>query len=225
MSVTRFGDGVPLNEKGQIVTHNGTTATSLSVGSDGQILTAQSSASSGLIWANISTGETQYVTLISNTAITSAVHSITLSSIPGTYDELILVMSLKRGDAATTVESSIRINATSAGYGIIRYTTGTGAASNAGDSETYYWLGGPEKSIAEISFPLYAGDKSKTVFIKGVTSSTTQVESYPFVNHTVWDNSSAITSVTIYAGAVGDVTRTFATGNDYYILLYGVDWS
>ena len=97
MSVTRFGDGVPLNEKGQIVTHNGTTATSFSVGTDEQILIAQSSASSGLIWANISTGEAQYVTLISNTAITSGVHSITLSSIPGTYDELILVMSLKEG--------------------------------------------------------------------------------------------------------------------------------
>lgn len=225
MSVTRVGDGVPLNAKGQIVTHNGTTATSLSVGSDGQILTAQSSASSGLIWANISTGETQYVTLISNTAITSAVHSITLSDIPGTYDELILIMSVKRGDTATTAESSIRINNTSANYGFAQYTTGTGAASSAGDTETYYWLGGPEKTITEISFPLYAGDKSKTVFMKGVTSSTSQLTSYPFVNHTVWNNTSAITSITIYAGAVGDTTRTFATGNDYYIILYGVDWS
>lgn len=228
MSVTRFGDGVPLNAKGQIVTHDGTTAISIPVGSDGQILTAQSSTSSGLLWANVNTGETQYVTLIASTTITSATHSITFSNIPQTYDELLLVMSSKRGDTQTLTESGIRINSNSnTVYGFAYYNYGVGGNSSNISTEFKYYLGGPYKSMYEISFPAYTSSDSKVIFYRGTTINELIATSANSLGHGVWNNTDAITSITIYAGLADETTRTFydTPSADYYWILYGVDWS
>ena len=226
MSVTRFGDGVPLNEKGQIVTHNGTTAISIPVGSDGQILTAQSSTSSGLLWANVNTGDTQYVKLISSTTITSATHSITFSDIPQTYDELVLIMSPKRGDAQTHTASGLRINSVSTTTYRFSYGNyGVGSDSNVGRAEFIYWLGGPQKSICEISFPEYTSDASKVGVYRSTTIDSLVGSTSNTFFHGVWDNTSAITSITIYAGLPDETTRTFSENADSFWILYGVNWS
>lgn len=228
MSVTRFGDGVPLNEKGQIVTHNGTTAISIPVGSDGQILTAQSSTSSGLLWANVSTGSTQYVKLIASTVLTAAAHSVTFSSIPATYDELLLIMQAKRTDSATHVISGIEINSTSTTtYRFAYYNYGAdGADTNAGTTYFPYRLGGSQPTIMEISFPAYTSNASKVVTYRSTFMQNSLATSGNTFFHGVWDNTGVIDTITIYAGAPSSTTTTFGGGDlDQYWILYGVNWS
>jgi hypothetical protein len=65
------------------------TPARLAVGTNGQYLQADSTTSTGLKWADVSAGG---MTLISETTA-SALSSLSLSSIPGTYKQLVLVWS------------------------------------------------------------------------------------------------------------------------------------
>jgi hypothetical protein len=73
--------------KGDLVVGSATNdAAVLGVGSNDQVLTADSSTATGLKWATASSGG---VTLISETTA-SAISSLTLGSIPGTYKHIML---------------------------------------------------------------------------------------------------------------------------------------
>jgi hypothetical protein len=72
--------------KGDLLSYS-TTAARLGVGSNDQVLTADSSTATGLKWATPSAGG---MTLISETTA-SALSSLSLSSIPQTYKQLVLV--------------------------------------------------------------------------------------------------------------------------------------
>lgn len=78
-----------LTAKGSIVTATaGSTPANLSVGADGTVLTADSAEASGLKWATPSSGG---MTLISTTTLSGS--SVTLSSIPTTYNKLYVVLT------------------------------------------------------------------------------------------------------------------------------------
>jgi hypothetical protein len=95
-----------LTAKGSIVTATaGSTPANLSVGSNGQYLSADSTASTGLAWATPSAGG---MTLISET-VASANSSINLTSIPQTHKQLLLIWSGLYPNAASSV-FSIRFN-------------------------------------------------------------------------------------------------------------------
>ena len=78
-----------LDAKGDLITATAAdTPARLAVGTNGQLLTADSTASTGLAWTTVSGGG---MTLISTTSLASG-SSVTISSIPGTYKNLVLVI-------------------------------------------------------------------------------------------------------------------------------------
>ena len=83
--VTKSG-GSPLTTKGDVYTYS-TTDARLAVGANDTVLTADSTAATGLKWATPASGG---MTLISTTTLTGA--SVTLSSIPSTYNYLYVVI-------------------------------------------------------------------------------------------------------------------------------------
>jgi hypothetical protein len=110
MSFEVFGDGIALRNKGDILSSDGTSGYVVPVGTEGQILTAQSSTISGLAWTDVVTGDAQKFVFISSTTISAATATVTLSSIPQTYRDLLLIGSAKSTATSLTTAGTVTIN-------------------------------------------------------------------------------------------------------------------
>lgn len=127
MAVNSFNaQNPPVNTKGDLFTFS-TIPTKLGVGTNGQVLSANSATSTGLQWTTPSSGG---FTLLSTTAITGGVGSVSVSNIPTTYTELIIVVS--RFDCQTDNSTlSFQLNGdTSGSYVFNRQTTSTTSSGN-----------------------------------------------------------------------------------------------
>lgn len=125
MAVDFIGDGLALRSKGDIVSNDGTSDLALTVGANGQILSAQSSATSGLVWIDPTTQPTLQVEAIASSVATANVASITFSSIPSGYRDLRLIMTPKGTTTAQTTTPTnytIKVNSSTANiYSEARY--------------------------------------------------------------------------------------------------------
>jgi hypothetical protein len=90
----------PTSAKGDILTHSSSSRERLAVGSNNQILTARSSATTGLSWET-KTGATADYILISSTTVTANATTITISNTPYSayYDFRILLSVNSMGTA------------------------------------------------------------------------------------------------------------------------------
>lgn len=88
MAVDRIGDGLALRSKGDIVSYDGTNPISISAGTNGQILYAQSSATAGVQWQTAPVAETQSYELISTSVINTNTKTVSFTSIPTSYTHL-----------------------------------------------------------------------------------------------------------------------------------------
>jgi hypothetical protein len=202
---------VILDAKGDLITATAAdTPARLAVGANDTVLTADSTQSTGLKWAAPSGS----YTLISTTNLSTA--TVTLSSIPQTYQDLVLVFR----DIAPSADDTLRmrINAvTSSVYSPLRPSNGGGITCD----QTHLASTIPIGSAATNAFLIYQfWNYSQSVANKSV-----------LFNGTYYTSSTATTQVQLaYGGvasteAISSLELTFSAGSTFsagQVLLYGV---
>ena len=198
----------PMTTTGDMIySSSGSTPARLGIGSTGQVLTVAAGIPS---WATASAGG---MTLISTTSLTGS--TITLSSIPATYNNLQLVI---RGFKSTTDNESynLRFNGVT-GSNYVASTSNTGTNTF---SDTSIASPGNDNSVNNGLGVHDILDYANTVTWKlcnsvmfGINATTTTSVGINR-NFGVFNSTSAISSITIFTGA-----GTFSGGT---ALLYGV---
>jgi hypothetical protein len=99
----------PISAKGDIISTDGSSRTRVAVGTNGQILTARSSSTSGIQYETPSGGSSSFV-LISSTTVTAAVTSVSISMTADTSVALYYVTGSWRCTRTSESESGIYPN-------------------------------------------------------------------------------------------------------------------
>lgn len=132
--------------------------------------------------------------------------SIDFTSIPGTYTDLVLVVSGRATASGNPSQQRIRFNGDTASNYTTRTLQGTGSSANSVAFTTTYF-GGP--NIVDSSFtantfgnaiiylPNYAGSTAKTISADVVQENNAST-AYSEITAGLWNNTAAITSLTIY---------------------------
>lgn len=136
-----------------------------------------------------------YVPIATQTA-SGSVATLTFSSIPNTYTDLVLVSSASSGTTGTILA---QLNGDTSGtYSYTRLTgNGTSALSARGTSQTSLWLGSINSgnlNTTIVNFLNYANTTTyKTCLVR---NNDTSVATYGVVN--LWQSTSAISSITLF---------------------------
>ena len=155
-------------------------------------------------------------TPLANTTLASAVSSITFSSIPATYRDLIIVL---QGGSSASQNVSLRLNADSGANYSCQFLAGNGSAATAtsATSQTGAFLTQTAQptttSSTQININIMdysATNKHKTILSRAVNAA---LGTDAFVNR--WANTAAVTSVTIFLSS-----GTLAIGTT--VALYGI---
>jgi hypothetical protein len=164
--------------------------------------------------------------LITSTTLGASATSVTLSSIPSTYTDLVVRISA-RSDR-TTVNNGIRLIFNSSSAASYSYTnlvgTGTTASSGSTSAQTLALIGATTGTSAtantfsnhEIYIPSYTVAQNKPYSSFAVTeNNATAAEVAAYAE--LWSNTSAINSITFTPAGT---SINFITGSSFY--LYGV---
>jgi len=163
-------------------------------------------------------------TLISSNTLSSAAATVTFSSIPATYTDLLLKISA-RNDAAFYVSSAvIKINAITGTYSFTTLVGDGSAPSSGRDSGSYqgFYLSAVNGNTAtsnsfsshEVYIPNYAGSANKVASLDNANE-TNATAAYRTINASLLGNTAAVTSLTITTNSTN-----FLTGSSFY--LYGI---
>ena len=167
--------------------------------------------------------------LISSQTLTGSQSSVTFSSIPSTYTDLVLRISARTDESgATESQFFIEYNGSStAVYSNTRLRgSGSAAASLRNSNESFIRVpdGTPGASATsntfsntEIYIPSYTASQNKPSSIIAMAENNTTT-AYMDAEAGLWSNTAAITSVKIFANAFNSIN--FVTGSSFY--LYGI---
>jgi hypothetical protein len=140
--------------------------------------------------------------------------NITFTSIPATFTDLIVKLSVRTNRASS--EESINIEFNSSGgtaYSSRRlYGTGSSAASDSGSSQAFtkfYSVNSATTTAltfanAEIYIPNYTGSTNKSVSVDAVTENNA-TDSIAGMMAGLWADSAAITSIKLTPGSSGTI--------------------
>jgi len=165
-------------------------------------------------------------TLISSNVLSSSAASVTFSSIPATYTDLILKLSVRSDQPGAGRNYFLELNGINSGQ---QYSTtmmfGDGATAtslrysneNSGVRATYGMPGSDTTSNTfsntEFYIPSYNASANKPISLFGVTENNSTT-AYANASAGLWRNTSAITQVKITA------SDNFVTNSSFY--LYGI---
>lgn len=230
MSISKTQSPSYVSNKAGLSVYNGTEPVEVSVGSDGQILSAQSSSSSGVSWISTSLGTARYSPIASG-SVTSGVTEILISSITGGYKNLFVEIEGSAVSAATTtIPIRVVVNSdTTASYNRIEMVVRTSALfgnyafgdtdmviSGALQGTTTYTAG--SIGTLQLLFIDYADTSQyKTMTVRrnhpsnwiGATANRMHFGSH------IWKNTSAITSLKIICDS-----GSFRDGTSYKVYVY-----
>ena len=162
-------------------------------------------------------------TLISSNVLSGSAASVTFSSIPSTYTDLVVKCS-SRMDTTGPDNLRLQFNGASSSYSRI-YLVGTGsvASSGSGSSQSYIFgenlVEGTNYTSStfgstDIYIPSYTASQNKPLSIDG-TLENNATASYRVAQASLWSNTAAITSIVISPGS-----GNFVSGSSFY--LYGI---
>ena len=160
-------------------------------------------------------------TLISSNVLTSSAASVTFSSIPATYTDLVLRISARGDDTGLLLEMTLN-SATSTYSNTLLLGNGATASSTRNTGQVYLRAGyvNPSGSTAstfssgEIYIPNYISTTNKPMSSLGMTennATTAYIANYA----NLWQTSSAITSISLQVTG-----QNFVSGSSFY--LYGI---
>lgn len=159
---------------------------------------------------------------IATTTLVSAASSITFSSIPQDYTDLIIVANLRLDSAVTTEDCDIRFNSdTGTNYSYTR-VYGTGSAtgsqrnSNAQQIRSLLCTGASSPSGSFAVNTVHVMNYSNATTYKTLISRPSNASDIVTANVGLWRSTGAITSVTLLRASGG----SFVTGSS--ATLYGV---
>ena len=161
-------------------------------------------------------------TLISSSTLSASAASVTFSSIPSTYTDLVLKVSARETSAVVNLYLQIQLNSTSTGYSWT-YLIGDGSTASSGNSATtsslrVYSSNGDSStantfSNIEVYIPNYQSSVSKPISGFGV-SETNATGGRIGANALLSNITSAITSIVLNGNTA------FMAGSSFY--LYGI---
>ena len=144
-------------------------------------------------------------TLISSVTVGSGgAATISFTSIPQTYTDLIVKVSGRSNYAANFDYLNIKFNGSSSNYSSrVLYGTGAGASSTASAGDiTFGGLNGNNSTAntfanSEYLIPNYVSSNQKSVSQDGVEETNAESTIFAFLTAGLWADTSAITSITL----------------------------
>jgi hypothetical protein len=186
------------------------TVARLAVGTNGQVLTADSAEATGMKWGTVSAGG---MTLLSSTTLSGS--SVTISSISTTYKTLKIIIL---GAYGSSQESLVmRLNGDTSGSYCGGFTYGTSVISNSSSTSAtignvYNTGSTPRNTVIDMELPRYSETSGNQMYSFNGWYPTT-LNGYAGAG-LYTNKSAAITSITLFP-----TSGTFSAGTVY---IYGV---
>ena len=148
---------------------------------------------------------TTYEAIATVTVGSGGAANIEFTSIPATYTNLVLKLSLRSNRAATFDNTQIEINSSTANM-TSRLLTGNGSTASSGNTTTFYVGDIPAASATsntfanqEVYLPNYAGSSNKSASSDSVAENNATA-GFNQLAANLWSQTAAITSLKMYSG-------------------------